>query len=93
MPSRRPPHQRRRERVLHRLLRQVEVAERADEDADGPAEPCAVDLGDAVGDLVAAHVSRGGNGISGRTSMEPNRASGIRAAASRASCSLSQSTR
>ena len=89
----RPSDERGREGVLHRLLGQVEVAERADEDADRAAEPRAVDLGDPVGDLVAAHGSRGGSGIRGRTSIEPNRALGMRAAASSASCSVSQSTR
>ena len=85
----RPALERRGERVLDALLREIEVAHAAREDTDGPAEPLPVEPADglALQRSRRAHIC-----ATGRTSTAPKRALGMRAAASMAWSSVAQST-
>ena len=85
----RPALQRRGERVLDDLLGEVEVADAAREDSDGPPEPLPVEPADrlALQRRRRAHIC-----ATGRTSIAPKRALGMREAASMAWSSVAQST-
>ena len=74
-----------RERVLDGILRQVEVAEGADEGGDGPPRLLAKGTPDGVGAQRAGSATGDGTSRIGRTSIVPTRAAGMREASSIAS--------
>ena len=77
----RPALHRRGERVLDDLLGEIEIADAAREDTDGPAEPLPVEPADG---LTLQRRRRAHICAMGRTSTVPKRALGMRAAASSA---------
>ena len=75
-PLPRPAGQRRREGVLERLLGEIEIAEETDQGGQDPARLAPVELADQLGNR-NRYVS---NSTTGRTSIVPSRAEGIREA-------------